>query len=269
MHTIFISENQFKIFKLNRDSILKIYKKEIQSKKENKFLVRGVSNVIKDCEKIIVKCEQAIDMDIFNIVCKNINSNIKKFEDFFGVSCSKIEITFLTKERLDTVAKIETLQYKNSEVPKWVVGFSTSKKIYVILPTMENLEEISKVTLHEIVHLISYKLNNKQKRLKILDEGIAVFLSNQYAGKILTPWVNAYLNGDLPKVSDFCTSDGIIFAKLKGYQYCHMIIEFLLLTYGKENFLKWLQEPDSFMEMIEKIDTEFYVYISKKIEARI
>lgn len=117
------------------------------------------------------------------------------------------------QKKLDCIVKAESNQYKNIDVPNWLVGFSTFKKVFVVIPTIETLNELYKVALHEIVHLISYKLGIKHKRIKLLDEGLAIFLSNQYAGKTFTPWVNAYLKNNLPQVSDFCTYDGIEFAK--------------------------------------------------------
>jgi hypothetical protein len=121
------------------------------------------------------------------------------------------------------------------------------------------------VALHEITHLISYKLDKANKRLKILDEGIAVYLSNQYEGKTLTPWVNAYHKGNMPKISDFCTYSSIEFANKKGYQFAYCIIEFLIITYGKATFLEWLQNSNAFLSNIDEIDETFGEYITKKI----
>ena len=59
------------------------------------------------------------------------------------------------------------------------------------------------------------------------------------------------------------------FLKNGGYRFSYLIIEFLINTYGKDNFLKWLQNPEDFIPCINQIDDSFHSYIISKIEARI
>lgn len=219
--------------------------------------------------KIIIESKGNIDVFIFNSFCKYLKNEFSKINDFFEINSKKIKITLLEKRELDNVVKQKSRQYKKAEIPYWLVGFSTFEEVFVVTPTEKTFDELYKVALHEITHLISYKLDVSHNRLKLLDEGIAVFLSNQYAGKILTPWVNSYLRNNLPKVSDFCTYDSIEFAARKGYQYSHYIVEFLINTYGKNVFLDWLQNPCKFLQKVNEIDLEFNAYIIQKIEARI
>lgn len=137
------------------------------------------------------------------------------------------------------------------------------------IPEEDTFDELCRVALHEVVHLVSFQLTGAGNRLKVLDEGIAVYLSNQYEGKIYTTWVNDYFRNELPKVSDFCTYSNVEFAKRKGYQHVHMIIEFLLEVYGKERFLEWLINAEKFINQIQEIDEKFNQYIIEIIEARI
>jgi len=137
------------------------------------------------------------------------------------------------------------------------------------IPEQDTVEELCKVALHEVVHLVSFQLTGVGNRLKLLDEGIAVYLSKQYEGKIFTIWVNDYFRKELPRISDFCTYSNVEFANKKGYQHAHMIIEFLLETYGRECFLDWLKNSEKFMERIQEIDEKFNDYIVEKIETRI
>lgn len=48
-----------------------------------------------------------------------------------------------------------------------------------------------------------------------------------------------------------------------------MIIEFIINTYGKDTFIKWLENPNDFMNQIKEIDNKFNEYIIQKIEVRI
>lgn len=164
-------------------------------------------------EKLLIKCEDIIDKEIFDLFCGEVINNFKYINEWFNVKYDELSLTLVSKHEIDLIVKKKSLQYKNIAIPNWLVGFSTFEAVWVVIPRRENLDEISKVALHELTHLVSYKLDISQKRIKLLDEGIAVFLSNQYESKIYTPWVNAYLKKELPKVSDFCTYDGIEFSK--------------------------------------------------------
>lgn len=225
--------------------------------------------MIKKYAKLIINCEEELDIDLFNCFCSNIEKNFLDIETFFNIEHGQLELTLVSKNNLDNIVKNVSIQYKNKDVPYWLVGFSTFKKVWVIIPDTKNVEELSKVALHELVHLISYKLNTKNKRLKLLDEGLAVFLSKQYEGKHYTPWINSYFKNTLPHISDFCTYDGIEFANKKGYYYSYCIVDFLINSYGKDTFLKWLQNPNEFIKEIQKLDEAFERHILNEIEVRI
>lgn len=225
--------------------------------------------MIKQFDKFIIKCDDSIDKSIFDFFCKSIENEFKHIDSFFNIDYPCLNISLVSKAELDLIVKKESIQLKNKNIPSWLVGFSTFKQAYIVIPTSETVSELYKVALHEIVHLISYQLGTKQKRLKLLDEGIAIFLSNQYAGKVYTPWVNAYLDNTLPHVSDFCVYDGLEFANKKGYRFSHCIIEYLIKKYGTKLFLNWLQDPSEFIEKLHEIDKDFEKYIVKEIERRI
>lgn len=171
----------------------------------------------KECDNVIINCTENIDENIFHIFCRNFENEFQEINAFFAIQYEKLYLNLVTKDNLDDIVKKESSQYKDTTIPNWLVGFATFKEAFVLYPTAESLDELYKVALHEITHLISYKLNTDQKRLKILDEGIAVFLSKQYEGKRFTPWVNAYLRNKLPLISNFCTFDPMEFASQNGY----------------------------------------------------
>lgn len=54
-----------------------------------------------------------------------------------------------------------------------------------------------------------------------------------------------------------------------GYQFCHLIISFLLDLYGKDTFINWLQYPKEFVSILDEVDSSFNEYVMKEIEARI
>ncbi len=169
--------------------------------------------MLKKCGKLSITCNEKIDIKLFDLFCKKVIEDFDYINGWFNLDYKNLSLSLVSKNNLNLIVKEKSIQYKNIDVPDWLVGFSNSKEVWVVIPTPSTLEELYKVALHELVHLISYKLDTSNKRIKLLDEGIAVFLSNQYAGKIYTPWVNAYLKNNLPKVSYFCTYDGIEFSQ--------------------------------------------------------
>lgn len=181
--------------------------------------------MLKKYDKVTITCNEDIDIKLFDLFCDKVMNNFNCIDEWFNLNYKNLSLSLVSKNNLNLIVKKESIQYKNIDVPDWLVGFSNSKEVWVVIPTTATLEELYKVAIHELVHLISYKLDTSNKRIKLLDEGIAVFLSNQYAGKIYTPWVNAYLKNNLPKVSYFCTYDGIEFSKKRRIQ--------ILLSYYK------------------------------------
>ena len=168
--------------------------------------------IIKNNDLIII-CNEEIDNEIFDLFSKKVINEFTNVRSWFNIEHNHLTLTLVSKREIDLIAKEKSMQYKNIDVPDWLVGFSTFEEVWVVIPTKASLDELSKVALHELVHLISYKLDTSNKRIKLLQEGIAVFLSNQYEGKIYIPWVRAYLKNALPKLSYFCTYDGMEFAK--------------------------------------------------------
>lgn len=169
--------------------------------------------MLKEIDKLTISCNENIDNELFAIFCNKLTKDFNEIKDWFEVQYDTLPLTLVSKSELNKIAKEKSESYKNIDIPDWLVGFSNSEQVWVVVPTLENLEEMSKVALHELVHLMSYKLDTSNRRIKLLEEGIAVFLSSQNKGRIYTPWVNSYLHDKLPKVSDFCTYDGIEFAQ--------------------------------------------------------
>ena len=52
-------------------------------------------------------------------------------------------------------------------------GFTNEECIHLVYPEKENINEVVKTALHEIVHLLSYKLSVEGKRTILLEEGLS------------------------------------------------------------------------------------------------
>lgn len=222
-----------------------------------------------ETSKYLIICNNFIENNLFISFCDKFHSEFHLIDEFFHIDYPQLMINLVTKPQIDIIAKTKGTSYKNVDVPASLNGFSTFQEVYVVQPNENNLYDAYKTALHEVVHLISYHLSTQKKRIKLLDEGIAIYLSNQYEGHTFSPWVNAYLKNTLPNLSDFCTYDSLQFGKNGGYRYSYCIVEYLINSYGKEQYLEWLQDSDSFLKESDKIGYEFHQYIIKKIEARI
>ena len=108
-----------------------------------------------------------------------------------------------TKKELDVIHRKFNNLDSNTDVPKWIVGFSsTDMKIYYLsLNDYKNtqhafdksnynfkLDEYKKTILHEFIHYVNRcfcKKNNSIFSCKFLAEGIAQYLSGQKGNMIL------------------------------------------------------------------------------------
>ena len=208
---------------------------------------------IYNAEKIINEFFSAFEKDFINI------------DNFFNTNYPQIPIYLVNKPQLDALVKKTSEQYTNCDIPKWLDGFSTSENIHILNPNSSNVIEMVKVALHETVHFIIYQMGLKQPPLKVLDEGLAVYLSQQNSKSAFNLIVNEYLTNNLKKLSDFCIRDSIKFAELKGYQYSYYIAEFLISTYTKNDYINWLKNPELFLKEIPNLDIKFKKYIVEKI----
>lgn len=210
--------------------------------------------------------EESVLSNFFSIFERDF-SNINTF---FDIKCTPpIPIHIVTKTELDTFVKNTNSQYKNCDVPKWLEGFSTSKSIHILTPNSDNINEMAKVAIHETVHFIIYQMGLQQPPLKVLDEGLAIYLSQQNNKNAFNLIVNEYLANRLRNLSDFCIYDGMKFAQLKGYQYSYYIAEFLILNYTKNDYINWLKNPEYFLKQLPSFDIKFREHITKIITSAI
>ncbi len=209
--------------------------------------------------------DTSAESEIMDAFFSTVQNNLQSIEDFFGKGYPQVPIYLVNKLELDNFVKNTSMQYKNREVPRWLVGFTTSENIHILTPTLQKVNEMSKVALHEMVHFIIYKMGLEQPPLKVLDEGLAEYLSQKDNKNAFNVIAKEYLENNLKKLSDLCTQDSIKFAELKGYQYSYYVAEFLILNYGKTEYIEWLKNPNSFISRLSNMEDEFEKYVIQKI----
>lgn len=217
-------------------------------------------------DKLIINYKEHENTDILKEFIDRIVYHFEDIKDYFNVEYDSLELTLYSKIDFDEFVANITSQYGAKEnIPSWLVGFSINQGVHIVIPTTDRLEYMTKVAIHEIVHLLSYKIEHKEKRVKLLDEGIACFLANQMSEKRFETIIQDYTKDNLHKIEDFCIYNGNEFGKLNGYAYSYVIMEFLNLQFGKEKILYWLQYPEEFLKIVPTIETGFRKYLIDKI----
>lgn len=179
-----------------------------------------------------------------------------------NITGTTINIELMSKGNLD---KYVLLNSSYTLVPSWLVGFTSKESIHVLYPSKDNLNYIVQVTLHEIIHLMLYSLDVKSTPLKVLDEGIATYFSNQMSNEKFDKIVEDYTNNNLLKISDLLTYDSSEFAKIKGYSYSFFLIKFLYNNISLDKILEYFCKPNLFIADVNIYENDFEKYLTNTI----
>lgn len=217
-------------------------------------------------DKLIFHYAESEDIEIIHEIIDKVASSFSDVENYFKVDFNLAEVTLYSKENFDEFVAGTTSQFGNKDnIPSWLVGFSINQGVHIVVPTRDKIDYMVKVTTHELVHFLAYKVPHKEKRVKALDEGIACFLAGQMSAKRFESIKQDYSNNTLHKISDFCIYNGNEFGKLNGYAYSYFIMEFLNAQFGKEKIIHWLKHPDEFLNLVPNIENEFREFLISKI----
>lgn len=216
---------------------------------------------------IIFTYTENVDVDLLNMLVERVENNLYKVKDFFKEKINGLELMVCTKTELNKIVADSTNVYGDeNSVPDWVTGFSINGKVYVALLSEKDLAYISKVAIHELVHLLSDKIEHKAKRPKLLQEGLATYLSNQMSYNRQKTIIDDYIENKLHKLDEYLNCNGLEFANLNGYAYAYYAMEYCFAKYGKEKILYWLEYPEEFEEIVCDIKEEFEEYLKKIIQ---
>lgn len=216
--------------------------------------------------KLIINYNNYENTDLINTFINKIVTHFENIKDYFEVEYDSLELTLYSKIDFDEFVANTTSQFgSKGNIPNWLVGFSVEQGVHIVIPTPDKLDYMTKVAIHELVHLLSYKIQHKEKRVKLLDEGIACFLANQMSEKKFETIIQDYRQNTLHKIVDFCIYNGNEFGKLNGYAYSYVIMEFLNLQFGKEKIIYWLKYPEEFIKIVPTIEVDFRKYLADRI----
>ena len=211
--------------------------------------------------------DKNVSLDVLNKFIESYKSELTNILEQLNIQNMTIPLHLFNKDALDNYVKLNSISYKNTHVPSWLVGFSSSETICLLEPNEANLDNMIKVALHESVHYILYNMYPNAKRSKLLDEGLATYYSKQNTAYDLKCIKEDYTNDNLKNISSLNTNDSIKFANIKGYSYCYYVIDFLMQNFGIEKIFKWYNNDTLFNENISKLnlDAKFTFYLHEKI----
>lgn len=209
-----------------------------------------------------------IQPELLNNFIKIYSAELNKILSEFNITNIQIPLIFLSKQDLDSYVKTNSISYKDTDVPSWLVGFSSSEYVCLLELNESNFNNMIKVTLHESIHYILYNLFPNMYRCKLLDEGLATYFSKQNYNYTLKQIKVDYFKDNLKTISDLLTDSSVEFANIKGYSYCYYVIHFLLFNYELTTILKWYIDINLFKEDIKKLDLDekFTSYIKDVLE---
>jgi len=211
-----------------------------------------------------------VDKELVKILAKKVASKIYLVREFFDGNIDNLELNICTKTELNKIVALSTSVYgEENNVPQWVTGFCSNQKVYIAMLNEKDMEYLSKVAVHELVHLLSDKIEHKERRPKLLQEGIATYLSGQMSENRVKKIINDYTNKKLHKLSEYINFNGLEFANHNGYNYSYFAMEYLVKEYGKEKILYWLEYPADFVKVISELDDKFDKYLRGIIENNI
>ena len=215
---------------------------------------------------VIFTYTENVDVNLLKKLAERVANNLYKVKDFFKEKVMGLELTVCTKTELNKIVANSTNTYGDeNNIPNWVTGFSINGKVYVALLSEKNLDYTSKVAIHELVHLLSDKIEHKAKRPKLLQEGLATYLSNQMSDNRQKTIIDDYIENKLHKLDEYLNCNGLEFANLNGYTYSYYAMEYCFAKYGKEKILHWLEYPEEFEEIVYDIKDEFEEHLIERL----
>lgn len=123
-------------------------------------------------------------MNNLNFAVKDLRvlRDINNYFDFYNRAMNiKHKFGFKEKVIIDVVDTLSELaNILNMDVPDWVIGTSFDNVILIIDHnnwTRSNSESVDNLILHEFIHVV---LNSKSNLPIWLNEGLAIYFSNQY-----------------------------------------------------------------------------------------
>lgn len=190
----------------------------------------------------------------------------QKVEEYFGKELDFVlDIYVYSKDELNKVVLKKSNSYKEI-VPLWLEGLTTTTEVNVIEPKVENEERYIKLIVHELVHLILYKLDNINVRDKILEEGLAFYIANQLNTGMFEKVVEDINNNKIKTVDYFLDMNSINFSENNGYAYGFLLIKFLKNKYGKNKIAEYIKDKQLFRNDMDKINSEFEEYLKEEVK---
>ncbi len=201
----------------------------------------------------------------FKQVVNIVEEGVSRNEKFFEIERFPFQVKFLSsREEID--AKKET------KTPEWVVGWTNkqNKELFILHPyfwekeSCHPRESFSKVLVHEITHLFTYRLYPFSVPVWLV-EGLATYIAEQKQSleKIDK---NLLKEGFLSQLAVLKKYEDI--ERSQVYRLSYLWIKYLLEEYGKKTFLNFINKLTNYPKDQNEIFSNSYSISFKEAEKR-
>ena len=207
----------------------------------------------------------------FSLNCfNNLTLDKKRILDFFGLTTFR-KVTIVLYDNVETFRNfIYSLRGEKESLPKYAMGtFDRGMLIsYVNLKEKEELK--SKKSIHEYVHVVN-KEAIYQKRVTWLDEGLAVYLSNEKDYLNNPDEFKDFFNKKILAITELPIMNNLNWDNFKteiynGYDLSYLCVRYLIETMSDNDFQKMLRSYDLSLKTGENILNEAINYFQNKQE---
>lgn len=223
-------------------------------------------NLSKEIEQFIIYYNES-DISCIDKVSYILEDSYNKISNRFNQKLEKKLIVEIYSEHTEL---LNALGFPNA--PKWVRGGIGVGKILIASPLKppygSDFDGVVNTAVHEFVHIIVNKINNKIPRW--LNEGIASYEAKDNNQEWIKKTVrNGLLNNNLPEFRDLDTGDDFeTFFNRDGYQYAYTIVEYIVEEFGYGKLNKFIQTPDRYLEIFGlteiQMQEKWIIFISEK-----
>jgi len=138
------------------------------------------------------------------------------------------------------------------DAPDWVVGSSIDDELLMVSPlnpgSSHTYKSLMQVVVHEFVHIAVYYTRGDKgmKGLPIwLNEGYAQYEAGQINESIRKSAKSSLIKKEPPTWTQLDTVSAMKFGYMNGYALSVTIVEFLVNTYGIDNLVLLIKEPEN------------------------
>lgn len=193
-------------------------------------------------------------------ILKELTAKRKKLLEFFSlVDCRKVVVNIFER-REDFIEKILPYYKSKNEIPEYCIGTIQNGEIYYQIDTSLKREEyryelqLRHIT-HEYIHIIYNEYIKQEKRIIWLDEGLAIYLSEEKAylrdKEKYTNFFNSILSGKINMNMNMLNHEGnfIKQGSYNGYDLSYLCVKYMIEVYSRKELQAIIRDENALSKL--------------------